>query len=326
LNKKEIEEIFKSFSDKKIMVIGDVMIDSYLFGTVDRISPEAPIPIVNVTHRENRLGGAANVALNLKSLGATPILCSVVGQDESGHQLMDLMHEQLLGTEGIVSSIHRPTTVKTRIISSNQQLIRFDEEVTFQLNELIEQEFLGQIMLLFKSIRPDSVIFQDYDKGTNTPVIIESVIAMCREHDVPVLVDPKKKNFHRYKNISLFKPNLKELKEGLNSELNADDPEAIFNQCLPFMKKQKIEQLLVTLSSKGMLACNAKEFKLIPARPRAISDVSGAGDTVIAVTGLGMAAGLDLFEAAGIANLAGGLVCEKPGVVAIDAKQLKNEL
>lgn len=321
-----MEKIFESFADKKVMIIGDVMLDAYLFGNVDRISPEAPIPVVNINKKEQSLGGAANVALNLKALGATPILCSVVGQDENGHYLLDLMNEQMLGTEGIVSSIYRTTTVKTRIISQNQQLIRFDEEVTFPLTELIEQEFLGQIMLLFNSLKPDCIIFQDYDKGTNTAVIIESVVELCREYKVPVLVDPKKKNFHRYKKINLFKPNLKELKEGLNSEIQSDQPEMMFEQCLPFMKKQKIDQMMVTLSSKGIFVCNQKEFRLIPARPRAIADVSGAGDTVIAVTGLCQAAGLDLFESARIANLAGGQVCEKPGVVAVDAKQLLAEV
>lgn len=326
MKKKELEILFNSFASKKVMVIGDVMLDAYLFGSVERISPEAPIPVVNITQKEQRLGGAANVALNLKAMGATPILCSVVGQDENGHILLDLMHEQLLGTEGIVSSIYRPTTVKTRIISQNQQLIRFDEEVTYSLNELIEQEFLGQILLLFNSLKPDCVIFQDYDKGTNTAVIIESITELCNEYKVPVLVDPKKKNFHRYKKVNLFKPNLKELKEGLAADIQADQAEALYSQCLPFMKKQKIDQMLVTLSSKGIFACNSHEFKLIPAMPRAIADVSGAGDTVIAVTGLCLSGGLDLFESARIANLAGGQVCEKPGVVAVNAAQLMTEI
>jgi len=307
------------------MVIGDVMLDNYLIGSVDRISPEAPIPVVSIKQKDSRLGGAANVARNLQSLGATAILCAVIGQDENGHHLLDLMNEQLLGTEGITSSPYRPTTVKTRIISNNQQLIRFDEEVTYNLHELIEQAFLEQILLLFKSLEPDVVIFQDYDKGTLTPVIIEGVTEVCMHHKIPVLVDPKKKNFGRYRNASLFKPNLKELKEGLHADVQSEDAEELFAIGQNFIKKHRIGQLIVTLGSKGLFACDHKEHYLIPAKPRAIADVSGAGDTVIATAALCKAAGLDLHTTAKLANLAGGLVCEKPGVVAIQPEELMKE-
>lgn len=326
VNIKEAEKLLEAFKSLKVMVIGDVMLDNYLIGAVERISPEAPIPVVSVRQKESRLGGAANVARNLQALGATPLLCAVIGQDENGHQLLDLLHEELLGTEGIVTSPYRPTTVKTRVISNNQQLIRFDEEVTFNLNELIEQEFLGQILLLFKSLKPDAVIFQDYDKGTITPVIIEGITEVCHQYKVPVFVDPKKKNFNRYNKASLFKPNLKEMKEGINSDVIPENAENLFETCHVFMKKHKIEQMIVTLGAKGMFACNQKEHFIIPAKPRAISDVSGAGDTVIATVALCQAAGVDLKTSAELANLAGGLVCEKPGVVAIQPEDLIREL
>ena len=217
------------------MIIGDVMIDSYMWGSVDRISPEAPIPIVSVNNKDNRLGGAANVALNLISLGAQAILCSVIGNDKMGDNFIELLKKRKLTDKGILRSDDRVTTIKTRIISNSQQLLRVDEEISTPIEEDIEHQFILKIIEIIKEDKPDAIIFQDYDKGSITPVIIDEIIRNANEHDIPILVDPKKRNFEYYKNVTLFKPNFKELKEGLNVEINKHDTGCIFKAIEPFL-------------------------------------------------------------------------------------------
>jgi hypothetical protein len=320
-----IKEFFKSFNNLNVLIIGDVMIDAYLWGNVSRISPEAPVPIVAVNMKENRLGGAANVALNVQAMGANAVLCSVIGDDMGGKTFMDLLKKQKLSAEGIIKSKNRITTVKTRVIGNNHQMLRVDEEEESALNKKETEELLEGIKKLIKGKKIDVVIFEDYDKGCITTELIEQVVKYTKEKNIPTVVDPKKKNFMAYKGVTLFKPNLKELKEGLKLDFDSNDKKELERVVEGFIKKQNIDSALITLSEKGIYIHTKKEKLIIPAHIRNISDVSGAGDTVVSVAALCVALKLSPEITATLSNLAGGLVCEKLGVVPIDKKQLLEE-
>ncbi len=313
----DIHSLFRAFEKFNILIIGDVMIDAYLWGRVDRISPEAPVPVVSCTERENRLGGAANVALNIKSLGGNPILCSVVGNDEKGILFRDLMGQSNMTGIGIMTDEQRPTTVKTRIIGGSQQLLRVDQEITSELSPLMEETFIAQIEKIIDSEKINAIIFQDYDKGCISKTVIEKIVLLSKGKDIPTLVDPKRKHFFDYKNVTLFKPNFKEFKEGLNEMLVKGDFDTLHDLAGRFIKEQRLEFLMVTLSELGIYITDGDSHHHIAAEIRDISDVSGAGDTVIAIAGLAMAAGLEPRELARLSNFAGGLVCERVGVVPI---------
>lgn len=325
MNKLELENIFKSFSNFNVLIIGDVMVDAYVWGKVERISPEAPVPIVSCTKRENRLGGAANVALNIKSMGANPILCSVIGKDEKGADFLQLLQEIQQEQAGIVSSTHRRTTVKTRFISDNQHLIRVDEEDTHELADEIEQEFIDHIQKLIDQKEIHAIIFEDYDKGVITRRLIEEVSTKAKQLEIPILVDPKKRHYKDYKNVTLFKPNFKEFVEGSNLDLQKGDIDGLFAEAKAFQREMNIEKLLITLSELGVFISNENTYEHIPAVVRQIADVSGAGDTVISVATLCLAAKMKAKDIAAISNLAGGIVCEIPVVVPIDKEQLLSE-
>lgn len=324
-NKNEIVNLFKSFNKLNVLIIGDVMIDSYYYGEVNRISPEAPVPIVSVNKKDNRLGGAANVALNIKALGATPILCSVIGNDNAAEKLTELLKKEDLSSEGIISSKERITTVKTRIIGNKHQVLRVDSEVDTPLSKSENTNLTNAITSLINNRNIDIVIFQDYDKGVITEDLIENIISLCNSKNIPTAVDPKKRNFCSYKNATLFKPNLKELKEGLNIDIdpsNSKDVEAAIDQ-LNENQNNKIN--FITLSEYGVLIKSEKNKKQVSAHIRSIADVSGAGDTVISVASLCLALNQPIEMIAEIANLSGGLVCESIGVVPIDKDQLLSE-
>ncbi len=330
-SKEECYKLFESFNNQKILVIGDVMIDSYLWGKVDRISPEAPVPVVAVKKRENRLGGAANVALNLKSLGAKPILCSAIGDDSKGNEFVELLKNENLSFEGITKSSNRITTTKFRVFGNNSQLIRVDEEI---ISDLIKDDFdrlLSVIHHLMNKGDVKAIVFQDYNKGVLSKDLITKVIALANDKKIPVVVDPKKKNFTEFKNVSLFKPNLKELKEGLKMESVTAENSELKYVVDKLHKQQNIKTILTTLSEKGVMIStkvseNKFEKHFIPAHIRTISDVSGAGDTVISVATLCLVAGLAPKNIASISNLAGGIVCEEVGVVPINKERLFNEV
>lgn len=325
MTEKEIKKVFERFSAMNIMIIGDVMVDSYLWGKVERISPEAPIPIVSVVKRESRLGGAANVALNIQSLGANPLLCSITGNDAKKDIFLGLMQDKGMITDGILVREDRKTTVKTRIIGSGQHLLRVDEENNERINRDTEDQFIALIRSVFASVKTDAVIFEDYDKGVVTPGIIKEVISLAGEKGIPVAADPKKRNFGYYTNIDLFKPNFKELSEGLREDISRTDIEAIGRAARRLQEKNNIRCLLVTLSEMGIYLRTGDRGALLPTEIRDIADVSGAGDTVISVATACLAAGVSPENMARIANLAGGLVCEKVGVVPIDRQLLLRE-
>ncbi|MHB1920920.1 MAG: bifunctional heptose 7-phosphate kinase/heptose 1-phosphate adenyltransferase [Chitinophagaceae bacterium] len=319
------EHLFERFKQLKVAVIGDLMLDIYWWGNVDRISPEAPVPIVSLQQRENRLGGAGNVALNLRSLGAKVEVFSVVGDDEQGQILHRLLEENKISTKGIFKSMDRLTTSKTRIISRNQQMLRLDAEDTHDLNADDEIDFLNIFLSRLESDRPDVVILQDYNKGVLTDHVIQQVIVRCNALGVHTCVDPKQKNFYTYREATIFKPNLKEVKEGLQVSLPIIDQESMRQIHQQLQERLSHQISLVTLSEKGLYYCLDGQGAIVPSHLRNISDVSGAGDTVIAVAALVWAATQDVSLMAEIANIAGGLVCEEVGVVAIQKEHLLAE-
>lgn len=320
----QINQLFSSFDKMKALVIGDVMIDAYVHGRVDRISPEAPVPIVRVQSAENRLGGAANVALNLASLGITPILAGVVGADYAGDIFSKLLKQHKLSSKGILSVKSRPTTVKTRVMGNNGQMLRIDEETEELLKKAEREKFINTILKLIDSEKPDVVIFEDYDKGVVDETLIAQVVKACSKKKIPIAVDPKKRHFLNYKGVTLFKPNLKELREGLNTTDLKED-KALLDAVKKLEKKLANTLSLVTLSERGVLISQKGKQTIIPAHFRTIVDVSGAGDTVIAVAAACLAAKATPQLIAELANMAGGLVCEKPGVVPINKQELLEE-
>lgn len=312
--------LFDTFKKLKVLVIGDVMVDAYIYGKVNRISPEAPIPVVDVTKKETCLGGAANVALNIQSMGAIAHLYSVTGKDSYSGTLLHLLEEKALWSEGIIQSSNRRTTVKSRVISNSQHLVRFDEEDKHELDKSEERALLDSIKARISNY--DVVVFEDYDKGCLTPSVIREVINLSKNQQIPTLVDPKKNNFMEYKGATLFKPNLKELSEGLGRTIHLDE---INKDASDLMEQLQFKQTLITLSQHGVFYKNESEYGTIPAHVRNIANVSGAGDTVIAVAALCLAAGAPTRLIAKLANLAGGMVCEYPGIVPIYKEQLLRE-
>jgi len=317
----DFNTLFQEFSNKKVLIVGDAMIDTYMWGEVNRMSPEAPVPVVEVKKHENRLGGAANVALNLKALGATPILCSVVGTGNRGILFKELMEESNLSTVGILSTNKRKTTIKTRVIAENKHQLRIDEEETHPIQQA--KEFLKLTESLMADI--DVIILQDYNKGVLTPEVIEGVIAAANQKEIPTIVDPKKQNFNSYKNCTIFKPNLAEIKAGMNIEFDANNVAEIEKASAELRTQLAAKGVLLTLSERGICINSEKEFKHTSAFKCDIIDVSGAGDTVISVASLCLASAVDYTELSVLSTLAGGIVCEQVGVVPINKEKLLTE-
>jgi rfaE bifunctional protein kinase chain/domain len=321
-----IDKLFQTFKNKKILVVGDVMLDRYMIGNVTRISPEAPVPIIELTQEEDRLGGAANVALNIVALGAQVILGSVIGNDPQGSQIKKLCQTAGIDDKAIYSTSTRKTTVKTRIIGNKQQLLRIDSEVKDYLTSEDEIAFLEQIKSIVAS-GIDAIIFEDYNKGLLTQKVIDNIIQLSHEFGVITTVDPKKNHFSSYQGVTLFKPNLKELKEGLGLQFQFPEQKSEFEKAIGILhQKIKNTYTFVTLSEFGVAISDHTKVDYYDAHVRTISDVSGAGDTVIAVATLCLVAECTIQEVAQISNLAGGIVCEKSGVVSIHPNELKSEM
>jgi D-glycero-beta-D-manno-heptose-7-phosphate kinase len=317
------EKIVESFSKLNVLIIGDVMLDSYIWGAVERISPEAPVPIINVRKKDFRLGGAANVALNIHALGATPILCALIGDDEDGKKLLQRLDDKEISKDGIVTSSFRPTTVKTRIIASQQHVVRVDEESDKVVNQDEEKLLLERIEKLMPACHV--VVFEDYDKGVLNTSIIEKTIALAKRRNIPTVVDPKKRNFLAYMGVTLFKPNLKELREGLKIEVEAGNQTQVEKAVELLKEKLQAEGVMLTLSEHGVYIDYNNQKLKIAAHAREIADVSGAGDTVVSIAALCLALKLSPPLIASLSNLGGGLVCQHVGVVPIDKEELMNE-
>jgi len=321
----DYKELFKTFSTIKIGVIGDMMLDTYWWGNVERISPEAPVPVVTVNRKEYRIGGAGNVALNLASLGTPVSVFSVIGDDDDGQILTGLLNENKIGTGYLLKSVSRITTNKMRVISRNQQMMRLDSETLQPLDNEQEQRLIVQLEKFIKEQTPAAIIFEDYNKGVLTEKVIHTLIDMCRKNSVITSVDPKRKHFFEYRGVDIFKPNLKEAREALNLLIDEVNENALVQIHQRLLNELNHRISFITLSEKGVFYEDGKESRMVPSHIRNVADVSGAGDTVIAVATLIYALTRNTRMMAEIANLAGGLVCESVGTVAIDKAKLLRE-
>ena len=321
----DFQQLFNDFSKIKVAVIGDVMLDTYWWGKVDRISPEAPVPVVAVTKREQRIGGAGNVALNLVSLGAHVNVLTVLGKDDDGEQLTTLFNQNNIGAKYIVTSTYRITTNKIRIISRNQHMMRLDAEMQTDITQNDEEKLLSAFEEYIVAESPDIVILEDYNKGVLTQTVVTKIIALCKQHHILTAVDPKRKNFFSYVGVDIFKPNLKEAVEGLNILTDVVSLSLLKDIHLLLQEKLKHKISFITLSEKGVFYNDNNSSSLIPTHIRSIADVSGAGDTVIAVASLVYATTKNVKLMAEVANIAGGLVCEEVGTVAINKESLLKE-
>lgn len=318
------DRLFAAFARKKVLIVGDVMIDSYVWGKVNRISPEAPIPVLSAREHENRLGGAANVALNVQSLGAEPILCATIGNDRPAEQFLQLMQKRGMATDGILQSTNRITTVKERFIAGSQQLLRVDSEIEHPLNTQDTGLLLESIVHHLSEA--DVLLFQDYDKGVLHPELIDKVIHKARLLNIPVVVDPKKRNFLHYRGATLFKPNLKELKEGLKLDELLPETSSVNVALEKLQAMIEADLCFVTLSENGaFIRSDDGKHTHVKAHRRSIADVSGAGDTVVSIAALCLACGLKPDQIAALSNLGGGLVCEQVGVVPVNREKLLEE-
>lgn len=325
MNSEKIENLFKQFKDTKIMIVGDLMLDIYTWGSSDRLSPEAPVPVVDVKSKEYRLGGAGNVAKNASALGASTIICGVIGDDIHGGEHMALLEKSGIEKKCVLKSNDRKTTTKHRVISNGEQVVRVDEEDIYPLSTDDNAFVITSIEDNIKSI--DALVLQDYEKGVLHEGNIQVIIDIAKRHNVPVIVDPKDKNFLLYKNVDLFKPNLREFSGGLQKDLADLEIDAVLDQVGSFKEAMNIENVLLTMADKGLCVHFGKEdVKHVPTTIKQVVDVSGAGDTVISVASLLFANNIPPEDIGIITNLAGGVVCGKEGVVCITSEELLEEV
>jgi rfaE bifunctional protein kinase chain/domain len=325
MSKPAFEKLFQQMAQCKVGVVGDVMLDTYWLGSVERISPEAPVPVVAVSKKEQRIGGAGNVALNIRAMGAPVTILSVIGKDEDGDQLAALLQREGIGASYLVQSPARITTNKIRIISRNQHMMRLDAEMSADMEKADEEKLIYAIENFIAAEKPDVMILEDYNKGVLTPRVIEAVISLCKKQGIITTVDPKRKNFFNYTGVDVFKPNWKEVKEGLNILAEEISESLLKDIHVQLEDRLKHQISLITLSEKGVFYQQGADAHLISTHIRKVADVSGAGDTVIAIASLVYAASGDMHLMAEVANIAGGLVCEEVGTVAINRDKLFGE-
>ena len=320
-----LKSLFARCRNVKVFVVGDAMLDRYWMGQVDRISPEAPVPVVNVLHKQSRPGGAANVALNCRAMGAEVSLLTVCGNDAEGQELCRLLEEAGINTKGVISSSKRRTTTKTRVLARYQQVLRLDEESTEDMDIALEHAFIDTCLKAIQIEKPDILIFEDYNKGVLKENVIHRILDHCKHVGVMTAVDPKKQHFFTYRGVDLFKPNLKEVREALHLSVLSLTASHLKEIHKALHQQLQHRVTMITLSEAGLFAQEGKTVCRIPAHLRHIADVSGAGDTVIAVAAIMLFLSGDLDLSARLANLAGGLVCEEVGVVPVDSKKIYTE-
>ncbi|MBI9073141.1 MAG: D-glycero-beta-D-manno-heptose-7-phosphate kinase [Melioribacteraceae bacterium] len=319
LSKKKLEQIKNSFDGKRIAVIGDMMLDSYFWGEVKRISPEAPVPVVEVTNEFDRFGGAANVALNIIKLGGIPIPIGVIGNDSDGEKFMRLMEEACIPSYTIIKSEKRPTTTKTRVIGGNQQIVRIDKESKEKISRSEENQILKFVTDNIDNL--DAIILEDYNKGVLTKRVIKETIEIANSKNVIVTVDPKFHNFDLYKNVTVFKPNKKEAEDALQISIKTDDDIEKAGNLL--LERMGAKYILLTLGKEGIgLFEKGKKSRRLPTHARNVADVSGAGDTVISTLTMALSSKVNAYNSAYLANYAGGLVCEVAGIIPIEKEKL----
>lgn len=316
ITRERLAALLRGARNQRVVIVGDAMLDVYLRGDVDRISPEAPVPVVRVRERRSALGGAANVANNVAALGAQCDLVAVVGDDVAGRSLADQLRDAGMETRSLVQ-VSRPTTTKTRVMARSQQLVRVDEEDEADLSA----NDAARVLAAVQAAVPDAtaVVFEDYNKGVLVPSVIEGAIALARARQLPVVVDPKFRNFFAYRGATVFKPNRRELESALGAAFDLDHPEA-----LPAtFHRLGVEHLLLTLSEKGMALVSADGVvHRVPTTAREVYDVVGAGDTVTAYLATMLAAGATTLEAAIVANFAAGVEVGKLGAATVSADEI----
>lgn len=323
LKRKRLDALFQEFEKRRLIVLGDLMLDRYLWGNVSRISPEAPVPVVDIESESVRFGGAANVAYNVKSLGVDVVPAGVVGMDEDAAVLRGLFEENGMPADGLFVDEQRPTTVKTRIIAHNQHVVRTDREVRRGLPEKIRKKL--QLFIASQIENSDGIILEDYNKGLLGSETIQSVIQMANAGGKMIFVDPKFDHFFKYKGVTLFKPNRKEVANRLGSRLDTDEMLGRIGTHL--LERLECQALLITLGDEGLaLFQPGKAWIKLPTRAVKVHDVSGAGDTVIATMAVAMTSGAIPEEAAAMANLAAGIVCGEVGIMPINRARLYEAL
>jgi rfaE bifunctional protein kinase chain/domain len=315
IRKERLESLYAQFAGKRIAVVGDLMLDRYFWGSVGRISPEAPVPVVEVESESNRLGGAANVANNISSLGGIPVMVGVVGNDEAGKKLCQLMEDLRFPTSGVIIDNSRPTTLKTRVIAHSQHVVRIDHEVKTEIGPDVQRRLISSIENQLDKI--DGIILEDYNKGVLVKSLIATITELANRSNKIIAVDPKFNNFFNYRKVTVFKPNRKETEEALGVRLH--DEAGIEEAGKELLHRLGAQNVLLTLGDKGMaLFERSGEISYVPTMARKVADVSGAGDTVISTLTLALSAGSSVKEAAALANFAGGIVCGEVGIVPID--------
>jgi D-glycero-beta-D-manno-heptose-7-phosphate kinase len=319
ISNKRLNELKNGFGGKRIAVIGDMMLDGYFWGDVKRISPEAPVPVLEVEDEFFRFGGAANVALNILTLGATPIPVGVIGNDSYGNIFSSLLKEKNIEDNGIIIDNDRPTTTKTRVIANNQHVVRIDKESKAYISNKIESKISSYLESVLGKI--DGIILQDYNKGILTPSLITKIISLANKKNILITVDPKFDNFFEYKNVTVFKPNRKETETVLGIRIK--DNKDISSAGRNLLQKLNSEFVLLTLGEEGIAVFEkGDKERRMPTKARKVADVSGAGDTVISTLTIGLAAGADIYEACFLANYAAGIVCGEVGIVPIEKEKL----
>lgn len=321
-----IDEILKEIQSLKVLVIGDLMLDRYCYGNVTRISPEAPVPIINVESKEERLGGAANVALNCSAFGAQVAIAGIIGDDDAGNVIKELLATENIDNSLLLAEPQRATTTKTRIISRHQQLLRMDDEHIEDVQVSTEHAFIDKVLKYIQIQKPAVVIFEDYDKGTFNQNIIEKIMKHCQDVGCITTVDPKFKNFFYYKGATIFKPNLQEAQDAFKLKPEKNKLELVETYANKIEESLQPQITFITLSELGVYIKEGEKTHILPAKKRKIADVSGAGDTVIATASLVYAVTKNAYQAAQYANIAGGMVCEYVGVVPLNVEDWKKEI
>lgn len=323
ISKERLDSLKSNFSGKKIAIIGDMMLDCYFWGDVKRISPEAPVPVLEVDNEFYRLGGAANCALNILSLGGVPIPVGVIGYDSYGSIFSSLIQEYKIASDGLIVDDTRPTTAKTRVIAHNQHVVRIDKESKDDISSVIEKRIIDYIKKNLSSF--NGIILQDYNKGVLTPSLIKNIIQLARESGILVTVDPKFNNFFEYNGVTVFKPNRKEAEDVLGMKIRNE--EDLLSAGFSILEKLNAKYVLLTLGEEGISVFEKDQpVRRMPTKARKVADVSGAGDTVISTLTLALAAGADIIEASYLANYAGGIVCGEVGIVPIEKEKLFNTI
>ncbi|MBU2043955.1 MAG: D-glycero-beta-D-manno-heptose-7-phosphate kinase [Candidatus Omnitrophica bacterium] len=322
VNKPKLTKIVSRFASKNILVVGDLILDHHIFGKVDRISPEAPVPVVWARNENFTCGGASNVGLNLRALGASSSLSGVVGRDHFGKTLFSHIKSRGIGTGLIIKDNQRPTTIKTRIMAHHQQVVRVDWESVEFLSAKINQAILRKIKANINNF--DAVIIEDYGKGVINPNLVEELVDICKTKKKIITVDPKEEHFDYYENVTALTPNLSEAQTAVNTKIRKKSEIEFLGRII--MKKLNPKALLITLGEDGMVLFSGSRTQHIPTQAHEVYDVTGAGDTVIAVFTLALSCGADFHEAAIIANFAAGIVVGKLGAATTDRKELSAKI